>query len=105
MMRMKKENMPLFKVDLGDILRANWSEADFIVANSTCFSEDLMQGMAEAASKCKKGSWFVTLTKRLPTSDVKYGEDKKEWNCELSIKLKMSWGLATINVHRKIKDA
>ena len=67
-----------------------------------------MEGVCQAAKKCKKGTWFLTLTKRLPTADDslnRNGEDKRDWNCVLSIKLKMSWGLATINVHKKIKEA
>ena len=40
--RIQKENAPIFKVELGDILKNDWSEADCIFANSTCFSPDLM---------------------------------------------------------------
>ena len=34
-------------------------------------------------------------------SDV---ESDLDWELVLSIKLKMTWGLATVNVHRKITD-
>ena len=67
--RMEKCKAPGFNVRLGDIITDDWSDADFIIANSTCFSEGLMQAMAKSSAKCKKGSWFVTLTKRLPTAD------------------------------------
>ena len=50
----------------------------------------------------------MTLTKRLPSADAslitKEG-DLRDWDCVISIKLKMSWGLATVNVHRKITEA
>ena len=94
--RIQKKNAPFFKVNHGDILKIDWSEADFILANSTCFSQELMEGISKAAKKCKKGSWLLTLTKKLPDSD---------WDCVLSIKLKMSWGDATIHIHKKISEA
>lgn len=36
----------------------------------------------------KVGSWMVTLTKKLPTSDplITRDEDKRDWECVLSIK-------------------
>ena len=53
----------------------------------------------------KVGTWFVTLTKKLPTSDINIvtDENRRDWDCVYSVKKEMSWGLATINVHRKIK--
>lgn len=53
----------------------------------------------------KKGSWIITLTKRLPTSDIKIvrNEKRREWDLVYSVKRHMSWGLATVNIHRKIK--
>ena len=105
---MEKSKAPVFDVKLGDIIKDDWSGADFIIANSTCFSEGLMESMAKAAMKCKKGSWFVTLTKRLPTADDKLltkSGDRRDWDCVLTKAMKMSWGIATIHVHKKIKDA
>ena len=105
---MEKCKAPGFDVKLGDIITDDWSDADFIIANSTCFSEGLMQAMAKAAAKCKKGSWFVTLTKRLPTADenlVTKSGDGREWECVLTKAMKMSWGVATIHVQKKITDA
>ena len=40
--RIQKKQAPNFKVEKGDILQDDWSEADFILANSTCFGEDMM---------------------------------------------------------------
>lgn len=64
-----------------------------------------MNKIAEKSSLMKKGSWMVTLTKKLPTSDPLFNreEDKRDWECVLSIKKIMSWGLATVHIHRKIK--
>jgi len=47
---------------------------------------------------------MITLTKKLPTSDpLMTLEEKINWECLLSIKRMMSWGHATVHVHRKIK--
>ena len=61
-----------------------------------------MQKIADKAYLMKAGSWVVTLTKRLPSADVK-DETKREWECVYSIKKTMSWGVATVNIHHKIK--
>ena len=47
--------------------------------------------MLEISEKCslmKKGSWMVTLTKKLPTADplIVRDDDKRDWECVLSIK-------------------
>lgn len=44
----------------------------------------------------KKGSFFITLTKRLPTTDFEVLEYEM---------YKMSWGEATIYIMQKITDA
>ena len=98
--------MPEFEVFHGDMLKdLDWSSADLVLANSTCFDTPLLNQIAEKCSLLKKGSWMFTLTKRLPSSEPEYYEDPKsmmEWECVISIKREMSWGLATIHVHRKI---
>lgn len=64
-----------------------------------------MQQISEKTSLMKKGSWMVTLTKKLPTSDplMTRDDDKRDWECLLSIKRQMSWGIATVHIHRKTK--
>ena len=65
-----------------------------------------MGQICDKAKYLKKGSWFLTLTKRLPTADEQYiteEKDDRDWECVKSVKLKMSWGLATVNIHRKLK--
>lgn len=76
-----------------------------MLANSTCFETELIHLIAEKASKMKKNSWFITLTKKLPTSDANFirDDDKREWDCVLSVKREMSWGPATVHLHRKLK--
>ena len=82
-----------------------WTNSDLVLANSTCFDLSLMLKIAEKASLMKKGSWMITLTKKLPTADPLHFRDpnQRDWECLLSIKMVMSWGYATVNVQRKIK--
>lgn len=65
----------------------------------------MMHKIAEKASKMKKGSWFVTLTKKLPTADPVYvrDEERRDFECVMSVKMRMSWGKATVNIHQKIR--
>jgi hypothetical protein len=64
-----------------------------------------MSKIATRASSLKVGTWMVTLSKKLATADplqVK-DDDKRDWECVLSIKKQMSWGVATVHIQRKIK--
>lgn len=100
------QTVPKFEVFQGDILEFDWwTTSDLVLANSTCFDLSLMLKIAEKASLMKKGSWMITLTKKLPTADPLYTRDPdfRDWECVLSIKMVMSWGYATVNVQRKIK--
>ena len=93
--------MPKFEVNHGDLLTYDWwSNADLVLANSTCFEFKLMLEIAERASRMKKGSWMITLTKKLPNADPIHERDptKRDWECVLSIKMVMSWGYATVNI-------
>lgn len=95
-----------FEVYHNDFLEFDWwSEADFVMANSTCYDMALMRKIGEKASLMKKGAWMVTLTKKLPNADILQCRDigLLDWECLLSLKMTMSWGYATVNVQRKIK--
>ena len=60
---------PRFEVVLGDIYEHDWSDADMIFCNSTCFSAEMMERIYEKTLGCKKGTWFVTMSKRLPHAE------------------------------------
>ena len=60
---------PNFEVVHGDILKIDWSAADLVFANSTCFDIKLMRKIEERAMSMKKGSWMITTTKKLPGCD------------------------------------
>ena len=59
-----------------------------------------MKQIASKASLMKKGSWIITLTKKLPSADPLYTRETedRDWECLLSIKMIMSWGYATVNI-------
>lgn len=90
------DKLPEMKFINSDFLQEDWSDASFLFANSTCFSPELMQSLSEKAQTLKEGSIFVTFTKRLPN----LGED---WELADGFRRLMSWGIATIYIHRKIK--
>ena len=83
-----------FEVYNGDFLQFDWSEASFLFANSTCFSAELMNSLSQKADELKKGAIFVTFTKKLPNLSEK-------WEIRDGFRRVMSWGIATIYVHRK----
>jgi len=77
----------------GSLLDVDWSDGDVVFANSTCFEEDLMDGIAKRAEKLKTGAYIITLTKRLNSDRLRliYGKQ-----------MNMSWGFATVNLHQRI---
>ena len=66
----------------------------------------MMEKLAKKASQMRVGTWLVSLTELLPTARMAEDSDDEgaphEWTCVLSLKMPMSWGLATVNVQRKI---
>ncbi len=77
----------------GDLTQYDWSNADLVLANSTCFDRELMQKILEKAEKMKTGSFIVTFTQSLPDNDT--------FELVSSEKKVMSWAKATVNVYRK----
>ena len=45
----------------GDILEADWSDADIIFAASVCYPEELLVGIADKCSELKRGTRFLNL--------------------------------------------
>ena len=76
-----------------------------VFCNSTCFTNEMMERIYQTALKCKKGTWFVTMSKRLPHAErydpINFPEEECLWEFIMPIKLLMSWGKATVNLHRK----
>jgi len=79
----------------GDFLSYDWREASFIFANSTCFSPELMQNLSKKVQELPVGAVFITFTKRLPMLP-------SNWEVNSGFRRLMSWGIATVYVHRKM---
>lgn len=79
----------------GDFLKQSWEDTSVIFANSTCFSLDMMASIANKANKeCKPGTIIITFTKRLTTLNL-------DWELRDGFRRLMTWGVATIYVHRR----
>lgn len=69
-----------------------WLDTDLVFVNSTCFNEELMKFITERSEKMKPGSFFITFTWRL---------ESDSWEELESNVYYMSWGQATVIIHRK----
>eukprot|EP01031_Cornospumella_fuschlensis_P027239 gene27239-32908_t len=48
----------------------DWTKADIVFVNSTCFDSTMMKNIAEKAERMKSGGRLVTLTYSLPSRDI-----------------------------------
>jgi hypothetical protein len=78
-----------------DFRTMDWSDADVVWANSTCFDQDLMQDLSRQSEYMREGSYFISLTKGLSSDHWELATPRKLY--------KMSWGEATICAHVKIR--
>ena len=79
----------------GDFLKHTWEDTSIIFANSTCFTLNMMNNIANKANKeCKPGTIIITFTKRLTNLSA-------EWELRDGFRRLMTWGIATIYVHRR----
>ena len=72
-----------------DFFKVDWSNADFIFANSTCFDHEMMRRIGQL--QLRPGAIGISFTKTIP------GEN---WIVLESIKKNMSWGEATVYIQR-----
>jgi precorrin-6B methylase 2 len=98
-----ESNRQLFSIDnpntiefiQGDFFKHSWEDATIIFANSTCFSMDMIKNIAEKANKeCKSGTIIITFTKRLTKLNA-------DWELKDGFRRLMTWGIATIYIHRR----
>ena len=95
----KRTILPYIEFNCGNFLKMDLTEASFIFCNSTCFSSELFLLISKKISKeAQNGCIVVTFTKKLPFLN------NKEWDIKKGFKRLMSWGLATVFVHRRIKS-
>ena len=55
-----------------------------------------MEAIAIKAEELKPGTFFVTFTKKLPGLST-------NWELRTGFRRLMSWGIATIYIHKKVK--
>ena len=79
----------------GSFLNFPWTDGDVVFANSTCFDDELMKDMSDMAEAMKPGAIFVTFTKGLMSKKFEVLERKRH---------KMSWGPATVFIHRRLNE-
>ena len=95
----KRTILPYIEFNCGNFLKMDLTEASFIFCNSTCFSSELLLLISKKVTKeAPKGCIVITFTKKLPFLN------NDEWDIKRGFKRLMSWGLATIFVHRRIKN-
>jgi len=81
------------KLVKGSVMKEDWSDGDLVFANSTCFDDELMDGVSFKAEALKPGAFVVTFTKGLTSNAFEIMERKR---------YKMSWGPATVYIHRRL---
>ncbi|ETI40932.1 hypothetical protein F441_13696 [Phytophthora nicotianae CJ01A1] len=95
------DSLPATKADVdvgfvkGDAVKRPdiWRDATLVFCNSTCFSDSLIQAISTEADQLAVGSYFVTVTKPLPST---------RWQAMHEEKFHMSWGRATVIVQKKM---
>jgi Histone methylation protein DOT1 len=70
----------------------DWTDADVVFANSVCFDDELYHNVTNLALKMKKGAFFISFTKRLPSADFVV--------LEYSLQ-QQSWGSSTVFIMQK----
>jgi hypothetical protein len=62
---------------------------------STCFSNEIMDKIGKKANKeCQSGTIIISFTKRV-------GSLNKDWELKDGFRRIMSWGIASIYIHRR----
>ena len=90
---------PYIEFNCGNFLKMDLTEASFIFCNSTCFTNELLLQISQKVTKeAPNGCIVVTFTKKLPFLN------KSEWDIKRGFKRLMSWGVATVFVHKRIKS-
>jgi SAM-dependent methyltransferase len=74
-------------------LDIDWSDADVLFCNSTCFDDELMEALRTQAKSMKPDSYCVTLTKQLKSPHFRLVD---------STPRVMSWGYATIHIQQRL---
>ncbi|CAG9318871.1 unnamed protein product [Blepharisma stoltei] len=82
---------PKVSMILDDIFEYDWSDADLILANSTCYDENMIEKIGKI--EVSPGTFSISLSNSLPVSS---------WRIVESVRKRMSWGIATVYIQQKI---
>ena len=77
----------------GSLEDFDWSDGDVVFANSTCFDDSLMKSIGRLAEKLRPGAVLITFTKGIESDKFELMDRKR---------YRMSWGPATVFVHRRL---
>ena len=92
------KSLPKLSFKNGDFLKEKLVNPSVILCNSTCFSSDLMASIGRKVTKeCGPGTIVISFSKEIP------GLSQTEWEIKNRFRRIMSWGVATIYIHLKIK--
>ena len=81
----------------GDFMRQKWNNGMIIFANSTCFSNDLMDKIGiKANAECEVDSIVITISKKINNLN-------NDWECKNVFKRLMSWGIGSIYIYIRKK--
>ncbi|KAL4505334.1 hypothetical protein ABPG72_002396 [Tetrahymena utriculariae] len=78
-----------------DFLQFDWSNADLVFVNATCYDPPFLQKLYEKSLYMKKNSIFITTTRKLPVQN-------QTWQLLCFFKRKMDFGNATIHIYQKL---
>ncbi|KAJ8569076.1 hypothetical protein ON010_g6186 [Phytophthora cinnamomi] len=95
---LEKLKTPLLKTDIdfvtGSLLTTKWEDGDVVFCHGTCFNDKEWAQISLAAEKLKQGAFFISTTHILRTGLFEVVK---------SVNFTMSWGTATVYIHRRRK--
>ncbi|ETL44339.1 hypothetical protein L914_05360 [Phytophthora nicotianae] len=95
---LEKLKSPLLKTDIdfitGSLLTTKWEDGDVVFCHGTCFNDQEWTKISLAAEKLKQGAFFISTTHVLRTGLFEVVK---------SLNFTMSWGTATVYIHRRRK--
>jgi len=77
---------------LGDACELDWSDADLVFMNSTCFGDELLLRLSRVAEQLRPGAVVITTTRRLPSDAFRLLQQTK---------MGETWGDATLFVQQR----
>ena len=85
------DEFPDIEFSCNDFFECDWSDASMFLANSTCFSDEMMERLGSV--KLNNGTIAISLTQKIPGNN---------WIVIETIRKEMSWGTATVHIQRYI---